>query len=340
MEIEVWRDGKESTRTREKVYEERVRWEKRSDHNSRLIKRFYSSSNKKAGEATNPSQVPTWFEWPSDGGNRGCWSLHRITSLYGQHTESWQYLEPALLSSGAPSWPCTEGMWSVTGLQSDIYSNGGYDSKPAFMQTLKDHLLSRLLDLDYDGDERTFTLDKRNNVHLINFDAIVELKILCINYTTYDICWDHNTIRTTCGDVVMTSLRDEAHPFWYARVLCAFHIQVHFRPGGVSHSKQSMEVLWIHWLGIDQDHKWSFRDTHLLKVGFVPDDTDHIPFGFLDPSLMICGCHLIPAFIDGHTHNLLQRGPSLVRLPGELDDWAAFYVNMWACPLNFLLIRF
>lgn len=219
-------------------------------------------------------------------------------------------------------------MWSVTGLQSDIYSNGGYGGKPAFMQTLKDHLLSRLLGLDYDGDERTFTSDERNDVRLINFDAIIESKILRINYTTYDIRRDHDTIRTTRGDVVMTSSRDEAHPFWYARVLRAFHIQVHFCPGGVSHSKQSMEVLWIRWLGIDQDHKWSFKDARLPKVGFVPDNTDHIPFGFLDPSLVIRGCHLIPAFTDGRTHDLLRRGPSLARLHGETDDWAAFYVNM------------
>ena len=102
------------------------------------------------------------------------------------------------------------------------------------MQTPKDHLLSRLLDLDYDGDERTFTSDEHNNVHLINFDAIIELKILRINYTTYDIRRDHDTIRTTRGDVVMTSLRDEAHPFWYARVLRTFHIQVHFCLGGGS----------------------------------------------------------------------------------------------------------
>ena len=85
-------------------------------------------------------------------------------------------------------------MWSVTGLQSDIYSNGGYGGKPAFVQTLKDHLLSRLLGLDYDGNERTFTSDERNDVRLINFDAIIESKILRINYTTYDIRRDHDTI--------------------------------------------------------------------------------------------------------------------------------------------------
>lgn len=208
------------------------------------------------------------------------------------------------------------------------HSDDVYGGKLDFMQSLKDHLLSRLHGLHYDGDEQTFTSQQRNDVHLINFDTIVELKILRINYTTYNIQRDYNIIQTTRSDVVMTSSRDEAHPFWYAQILCAFHIQVHFCLGGVSHSKQSMEVLWIRWLGIEQDHKWGFKEARLPKVGFVLDRTDHIPFGFLDPSLVICGCQLIPAFSDGRTRELLQVGPSLARLPGKKDDWAAFYVNM------------
>jgi len=209
-----------------------------------------------------------------------------------------------------------------------MYSNDGYAGQLDFVQTLKDHLLSRLLGLHYNGDERTFTSEQRNDIHLINFDTIVESKLLRINYTTYNTRQDHNTIRTTRGDVVMTCSRDEAHPFWYAWVLHAFHIQVHFCPGGISHSKQSLEVLWIWWLGIDQGHKWGFKDARLPKVGFVPDCIDHILFGFLDPSLVIRGCHLIPAFSEGCTCDLLQVGPSQARLPDEKDDWAAFYVNM------------
>jgi len=209
-----------------------------------------------------------------------------------------------------------------------MYSNNGYAGQSDFVQTLKDHLLSRLLGLHYDGNEWTFTSEQHNDIHLINFDTIVESKLLRINYTTYDIRRDHDTIRTTRGDVVMTCSRDEVHPFWYAWVLCTFHIQVHFCLGGISHSKQSLEVLWIQWLGINQGHKWGFKDARLLKVGFVPDCIDHIPFGFLDPSLVIRGCHLIPAFSEGRTCDLLQAGPSQARLPDEKDDWAAFYVNM------------
>lgn len=195
------------------------------------------------------------------------------------------------------------------------------------MQTLKDHLLSRLLGLDYDGDERTFTSEQRNSIRLVNADVVVRSKQLRINYTTYDIRRDHDTIRMSRGDAIMTSSRDDAHPFWYARVLMAFHIMVSFHHGGTSRW-ENMEVRWVRWLGVDQEHRWGFKEARLPKVGFVPDHPDHDPFGFLDPSLVLRGCHLIPAFSDGRTHELLAAGSSLARLPGETDDWAGFYVNM------------
>ena len=75
-------------------------------------------------------------------------------------------------------------------------------------------------------------------------------------------------------------------------------IEVHYCPGGVSSSKETLEVLWVHWLGIDPDHRWGFQQCALPKVGFVPE-LDNLAFGFLDPSLVIHGCHLIPAFADG-----------------------------------------
>jgi hypothetical protein len=196
------------------------------------------------------------------------------------------------------------------------------------MQALKDHLLSRLLGLDYDGDEETITSKQRTSVRLLNLSSVIESKLLHINYTTYDIRRAQDVIQTSRGGVIMTSSRDEAHPFWYAQIIRAFWVQVLFCPDGISHSMQNMDVLWVRWLGIDQDHRWGLRKAHLPKVGFVPDRPDHIPFGFLDPSLVIQGCHLIPAFSDGRTSELLQKGVSLARLPGEVDDWAAFYVNM------------
>jgi hypothetical protein len=189
-------------------------------------------------------------------------------------------------------------------------------------------LLARLLDIDYDGDEHSFTPEQRNGIHLLDADRLVLSKLLYINYTTYDVRRDHDTVRAARRDTVMTFSRDDEHPFWYAQVIMAFHIMVGFYPEGSGQTEKKMEVLWIRWLGVDQDHKWGFKEGRLPKVGFVPDHPDHVPFGFLDPSLVLRACHLIPAYSDGRTHELLAPGPSIARLSGEEDDWAAYYVNM------------
>ena len=136
----------------------------------------------------------------------------------------------------------------------------------------------------------------------------MESKFVQINYTSYDIRRAHDCLRTDHQSFLMTLSREEdpeCHPFWYCQLLKAFSIDVHFCPGGVSSSKETMEVLWVHWLGINPDHKWGFRHCALPKIGFVPKDSDSPAFGFLDPSLVIHGCHLIPAFVDGCTDHLL-----------------------------------
>jgi hypothetical protein len=129
----------------------------------------------------------------------------------------------------------------------------------------------------------------------------------------------------------MTLSREEgenAHPFWYALVLRAFRIRVlHTGPQARNRSSQSVEVLWVRWLGVDPTYRWGLKEARLPKVGFVPE-TDDNAFGFLDPSLVICGCHLIPAFSEGRSNALLRHGTSLARFQHETDDWAFFYINM------------
>lgn len=202
-----------------------------------------------------------------------------------------------------------------------------YPHQDDFVRTLKEHLLARLHDLDYDGDERTFTAEQRNAIHLIDSDNIVEAKQLKVNYTTYDVHEDSDTIRTRRGDTIMMMSKDAEHPFWYARVIKAFHVKIRHFDNGQS-SDKTMEVLWVRWLGIVPHHQWGFKNASLPKVGFVPDLPDHAPFGFLDPSWVLRASHLIPVFSEGRTQELLAPGPSLARLPGETDDWTAFYVNL------------
>ncbi|KAF8237554.1 hypothetical protein L208DRAFT_1148665, partial [Tricholoma matsutake] len=65
-----------------------------------------------------------------------------------------------------------------------------------------------------------------------------------------------------------------------------------------------MEFLWVQWFGTEPGYHWGFKSALLPKIGFVPE-SDGNAFGFLDPSLILRGCHLVPCFSDGCTSQLL-----------------------------------
>ncbi|KAG2061622.1 hypothetical protein BDR06DRAFT_1042018 [Suillus hirtellus] len=132
-----------------------------------------------------------------------------------------------------------------------------------FILKLKNHLLSRVLGYEYDGNEHQFSDSERNDLCFIN-------NLCWVNYTTYDVQHNQDSMRPGYNCAIMTLSREEGnhiHPFW---------------------------------------------------VGFVPT-TDDSAFGFLDLSFVIHGCHLIPAFVQGHSNALLRHSPS-----------ECFYVNIFA----------
>lgn len=76
------------------------------------------------------------------------------------------------------------------------------------------------------------------------------------------------------------------------------------------------------------NYQFGSSTARLPKIEFVPEDKQN-PFGFLDPSLVLRGCHLVPAFSEGRTSKLLKTvNPTTARPVGEMDDWASFYVIM------------
>jgi hypothetical protein len=210
-----------------------------------------------------------------------------------------------------------------------LYEVQGLISPQKFIPKLKDHLLGRLLGLDFDGDEYNFSDEQRNSVRIIN-DTIYSAKVLRVNYTTYDMRRGQDSMnpRTSCNVMVLSpETGSNAHPFWYARVLGVFHAKVlHVGPASRNQSVQRMEFLWVRWFGVVPGHLSGFRAAQLPKIGFVPD-TDTSAFGFLDPSLVLRGCHLVPAFADGQTSELLRTNSlTAARQPGETQDWARYYV--------------
>ena len=136
--------------------------------------------------------------------------------------------------------------------------------------------------------------------------------------------------RTHC-DVMVLSQEDNTngHPYWYACVLGVFHAQVlHIGLRATNRSLQRMEFLWVRWFGAEPDYHSGLKVARLPKIGFVPD-SDPEAFSFLDPSLVIRGCHLLPAFANGRTSELLKATRTAGRPLDEIDDWTNYYVNMY-----------
>ncbi|THG92753.1 hypothetical protein EW026_g8258 [Hermanssonia centrifuga] len=134
-----------------------------------------------------------------------------------------------------------------------------------FLPSLKDHLLARLTGRVFDGNEHEFTDIERGSLRLKD-NRLYLHKVMRINYTTYDMRRDQDSINPrTHADIMIRFIPYEKH--------------------------------------------------------------DAGPFGFLDPALVVCAVHLIPAFHHGKTDTLLPD--SIVRQPSEgNEDWAYYYVNI------------
>jgi len=207
--------------------------------------------------------------------------------------------------------------------------------KQDFMRKLKDHVLGRLLKREFDGDTYGKLTDQDRNTVRISGERLYRCKTFRVNYTTYDIQRDGDTINPrTYPDIMVKSPESGpgAQPYWYARVIGIFHAMVSSSHADVEEkSFQHMDFLWVRWFGVEPGrYRHGFRYARLPKFGFV-ESTDDYAFTFLDPALVIRGAHMIPAFTEGRTTALLPSTKSLARVlnPEDEDDWVNFYVNMY-----------
>jgi hypothetical protein len=120
---------------------------------------------------------------------------------------------------------------------------------------LKDNILGRLLNRQYEGDSYgEFTDEERNTVRLAG-ERIYRCKTTRINYTTYDVRRDADTINPTSYPDIMVESPEtgpDAQPFWYARVIGIFHALVSSsHTGVVEKSFQRMDFLWVRWFGVE-----------------------------------------------------------------------------------------
>lgn len=199
-------------------------------------------------------------------------------------------------------------------------SRTAYIPTQDFVVKLKKHLLRRILNVD---EEKEISVD---DLVQISFRAhrLYTHKTMRINYTTYDLQRDQDTVNPRRNRYVMVLSQDDEHPFLYAEVISILHANVGHPdlPGGL----ERMEFLYVRWLDLDPSHLGGIETKRLHRVKYL-DHNDSNAFGFLDPQLVVRAMHLIPAFHHGRTKSYLPR--SLIRPPEQNDeDWCSFYVNL------------
>ena len=163
------------------------------------------------------------------------------------------------------------------------------------------------------------------SLKLIN-DRIYRHKVLRVNYTTYNVQREQDSLNPrTHGDIMVLSV-DDTHPYWYARIIGIFHAMVlQIGPKSKSQEPKKMEFLFVRWFGLDDVEIGGWKMKKLHQIGFGEGDE---AFGFVDPADVIRGIHLIPRFSLGRTKHLL--GPSFARSVLEEDeDWVRYYINMF-----------
>jgi len=107
------------------------------------------------------------------------------------------------------------------------------ETKQNFDWSLHNHLLAWILGCDFNGsNDHLFTNKDRASIHF-NHGRIYKHKTARINFTTYDMRWEQDSInpRTEHQDIMVLAHEDasceEYHPYWYARVVEIFHADVY-----------------------------------------------------------------------------------------------------------------
>ncbi|EIW53821.1 uncharacterized protein TRAVEDRAFT_131884 [Trametes versicolor FP-101664 SS1] len=221
------------------------------------------------------------------------------------------------------------------GMRNWISKNRNDPAADNFIPLLRAHLLGRLLDLPpgEGGGPGVFTDAQLDHIEVQN-DRIYSHKVLRINYTTYDIRRDQDIIKPTTHPDIMLLADDpiSAHPFWYARVIDIFHANVRYTGAGATRLMREglrMDFLWVRWYRLDNDNTPAgFQEARLPRLSFVDaNDLDTPPFGFVNPSDVVRGAYLLPAFHHGFTDELLLPSP-LARHASENDEDYRYY---YAC---------
>ncbi|PBK70762.1 hypothetical protein ARMSODRAFT_1083781 [Armillaria solidipes] len=213
---------------------------------AKLKKKFSLSTYKYHAMGDYPAMIRAFGTTDSYSMQSGELEHRRVKRFYGRTNKSKTFAKQ--ISLHVQRQQHLSSTRTKTYLNAWLRENSGDVACMGFLSKLKDHLLSRLL-----GGDEFSDLDRQNLIIMNN--CIYSHQILCINYTTYDVRQNQDSINPcTRSDIMMLACEDSAddqsHPYLYARVIGIFHATV--RLVGTQNSSQndsakSMEFLWD-WL--------------------------------------------------------------------------------------------
>ncbi|KAI0629503.1 hypothetical protein C8Q77DRAFT_1065419 [Trametes polyzona] len=196
-----------------------------------------------------------------------------------------------------------------------------------YISSLRRHLTARLLDTAEDNleDNAVDYLDIEN-------DRLYTHQVIEFDYTTYDMRRVHDSVnpRTHPDIVLLSQDPQDDYPYWHARVIAIYHARVrHTAPGSVNNDWRRVDLLWVRWFARDLSQPTGFQHRRLPRVSFIPaDDPDAMPFGFVDPALVLRAAYITPSFHSGTTTDLLPSD-SIARADGKKHDYWSYQISMF-----------
>ena len=198
------------------------------------------------------------------------------------------------------------------------------------MTDLENYICGEIHDLPYDGGEHDFSEADRRKITIRNSRLYLK-KVLRINYTTDDCRREQDSInvRTQSNIVTISYDADKStdNLYWYGKVIGIFWAEVYHQFENVCYPSSDsvfIDIVWVRWYGRDSSVCSGWKARRLPRIGFDPG----VPLGFIHPSQILRGAHLIPAFHHGQTDHLFPPS-KLARRPEDNDkDWQFYYVNM------------
>lgn len=121
-------------------------------------------------------------------------------------------------------------------------------------------------------------------------------------------------------------VNNAGHPYLYGRVVGIYHVNIIYNgPGMKGYEAMRFDFLYVRWFQLDKSGQSNCarKPLRLDRLSFPPM-AGRASLGFLDPSLVLRSCHLIPAYSFGKAR---ADGIGISKMLKDAKDWKYYYVN-------------